>query len=102
MKYQLVLQWLASSTMDYDMMISVEDSLIEGLTVMHEVDGHDVGQSEINIFIRTDDPKAAFQESSTILDKQECWSHVRAAYREVTRSEYHVLWPEGLSVFSVS
>jgi len=87
---------------DYDIMISVEDSLAEGMSVMHEVDGHDVGLSEVNIFIHTDDPTIAFREAATILDEQEYWSQVRVAYREVTRSEYKILWPEDLLEFSVA
>jgi hypothetical protein len=102
MKYQLILQWPASSMADYDKMISVEDALMERMSGMHEVDGHDVGLNEVNIFIHTDDPKIAFREASTILDEQEYWSQVRAAYREVTGGKYTILWPEGLPEFSVT
>src|SRR5205814_6768761 len=43
MKYQLVLQWPASSIKDYDAMIEVEDALIEKLSKANDVDGHDAG-----------------------------------------------------------
>jgi hypothetical protein len=69
---------------------------------MHEVDRHDVGLCEVNIFIHTDDPKISFREAAKILGEQEYWSQVRAAYREVTGSEYTILWPEGISEFSVA
>jgi len=47
MRYQLVLQWPASSIDDYDSMISIEDSLIEGLPNDSEVDGHDIGSGQV-------------------------------------------------------
>jgi len=102
MKYQLVLQWPVSSMTDYDAAIAVEDVLLERLSDTNEVDGHDAGEGEVNIFIRTDDPKSAFQEVQTILGGRACWVHMRAAYREVARSEYTILWPEGQSEFSIA
>jgi hypothetical protein len=102
MKYQLVLQWPGSSIAEYDTAIAVEDLLLERMSVVHEVDGHDIGQSEVNIFIRTDDPRGAFEEVTNILSGQACWVHMRAAYREVARGDYTVIWPEGFSDFSVS
>lgn len=50
MKYQLVLQWPASSIKDYDAMIEAENALIENLSAANDVDGHDVGSGEVNIF----------------------------------------------------
>jgi len=37
-------------------MIEIEDALIQGLSEGNEVDGHDAGSGEMNIFIRVDDP----------------------------------------------
>jgi hypothetical protein len=39
MKYQIVLQWPASSIADYDRMIELENALIDGLSESSEVDG---------------------------------------------------------------
>ena len=102
MKYQLVLQWPASSIKDYDAMIEVEDALIEKLSEANDVDGHDVGSGEVNIVIRTDDPKRAFNEVKAILGSRECWVDARVAYREVAGSEYTILWPKNLSEFKVT
>jgi hypothetical protein len=44
-KYQLVLQWPASSLDDYDALIAAENKLIESLSKTHEVDGHDMGSA---------------------------------------------------------
>lgn len=102
MKYQLVVQWSAASIKDYDEMIEVEDALIEQLSESHEVDGHDAGASEVNIFILTNDFEKAFDEVKAVLQGKELWIDARVAYREINKSEYTVLWPQGLNKFSVA
>jgi len=102
MKYQLVLQWPASSIKDYDAMIEIEDLLMKNLTEENEIDGHDAGSGEVNIFIHTDDPKRAFKKVKTILGNRECMIDVRVAYREFSKSEYTILWPRDLAKFKVA
>jgi hypothetical protein len=102
MKYQLVLQWPASSIKDYDAMIEVEDALAEKLSKAHDVDGHDAGSGEVNIFIRTGDPKCAFNEAKGILGTRDFWVDARVAFREVAGSEYTILWPKDLTEFKVT
>jgi hypothetical protein len=102
MKYQLVLQWPPSSIDDYDTMISVEDSLIKGLSDDDEVDGHDEGSDQVNFFILTDNPARAFESIKGILEGCGAWSDVRAAYRELKNSKYIILWPRNLREFEVS
>ena len=101
MKYQLVLQWPATSISDYDALIEVEDALIEKLSDDNEVDGHDAGSGEVNIFIRTDDPERALKQVEDILGGHVFWVDVRVAYREVAGNEYTILWPKGLAEFRV-
>jgi len=102
MKYQLVLQWPASSIQDYDDMVAMENKLIENLNEGSEVDGHDAGSGEVNIFILTDDPELTFSEATAILDSSDYWLNVRVAYREVAKSHYIILWPKDLTVFRVA
>ena len=102
MRYQLVLQWPAADSQDYDAMIEIEDTLIQRLSAVHEVDGHDAGSGEMNIFIRTDDPQRAFAEIQGILDSRDFWVDARAAYREVRGGKYVVLWPSNLTDFGVA
>ena len=102
MKYQFVIQWSADSIKDYDAMIVVEDALIEQLTDGHEVDGHDSGSGEINIFMLTNDFGRAFEEVKSILHAEGMWKGVRIAYREVDKSRYTVLWPQGLREFIIA
>jgi hypothetical protein len=100
-KYQLVLQWPGSSLEDYDEMIAMENKLIENLSEGSEIDGHDAGSGEVNIFILTDDPELTLSEAKAILGNSDCWLSVRAAYREITKDHYTILWPEDLTDFGV-
>lgn len=101
MTYQMVLQWNVSSLADYDRLIRIEDLLIRSLGAGHEVDGHDEGSGQMNIFIRTDDPKQAFDQTRIILSQTEAWRTVRIAYREDSKSAYTILWPNDLAEFCV-
>jgi len=101
MKYQLVLQWPASSVDDYDSIISIEDSLIEELPSNSEVDGHDAGAGQMNIFIRTDEPTETFEDVKNILEGDDAWTDIRIAYRDLERNEYVVLWPKDLKEFDI-
>lgn len=102
MKYQLVVQWPADSIKDYDALIEAEDALSEQFTDKHEVDGHDVGSAEMNIFVLTNDFGKAFEEAKVILQAEGLWKGVRLAYRETDKSRYTVLWPKGLKEFKVT
>ena len=100
MRYHLVLQWSASSVDDYDAMISLENSLIEGLQD-DEIEGHDFGSGEFNMFIRTNNPVRAFESAKKILEIDDLLDNVRAAYRDIEFEKYTILWPTSLSDFNV-
>lgn len=102
MKYQIVIQWPASSIADYDRMIEIESVLIDGISEDSEVDGHDAGSGEVNIFVHTDSVQGAFAEIKGLLAARAVLSSARIAYREIGKNEYTVLWPEGLERFSVA
>ena len=101
MKYQLVLQWPATSIDDYDRLVEIEETLIAGLFDETAVDGHDSGSGEMNIFILTNSPQSAFNQIESILSSQEYWNDTRAAYREAEGGKYTVLWPKYLTEFTI-
>ncbi len=101
MKYQLILQWPALSVKDYDSMVSIEDSLIERLPSDSEVDGHDGGSGQVNIFIQTDNPAKTFEDVENIIIDRDSWSNMRIAYRDFDGSEYTILWPKNLRTFDI-
>jgi hypothetical protein len=102
MKYQLVLQWPESSIKNYNETIVIENELIENLSKGSEVDGHDAGSGEVNIFILTDNPELTFSEAMAILGNSDHWLNARVAYREVSQSHYIILWPEDLTDFRIA
>jgi hypothetical protein len=95
MRYQLVLQFRGDSLADFDQMVALEDRLIESLGDSADVDGHDCGSGETNIFIFTSDPAATFRRVRPTLKQEGRLDAVTAAYRKVDGEDYTVLWPEG-------
>jgi len=94
MKYQLVLQFRGDSLRDYDAMVALEDDLIAALANSANVDGHDVGSGEVNIFIFTDEPKKTFQQVRLVLEQRGGLDSVSAAYRLADGEDYTRIWPE--------
>ena len=94
MEYQLVLQFRGDSLDDYDAMILLEEKLIEAFENIADVDGHDVGSGEVNIFILTTDPKTTFQQIKPVLELRKKLETVIVAYRKIDEEDYTVIWPE--------
>lgn len=76
--------------------------MIESLSKGSEVDGHDAGSGEVNIFILTDDPELTFSEAKAIVGNSDHWLSVRVAYREITKDHYTIRWPEDLTDFRIA
>lgn len=100
MNYTLVLQW-PTDALDFDDMVEIEEFLIENLTGKNEIDGHDAGAGEMNIFILTDSPEQSFGEIKNLLEDNGFLSNMRAAYRSGVNSDYTILWPESCTTFKV-
>jgi hypothetical protein len=96
MKYQLVLQFETSDINDFDQLIEIEDRLENTLDQSHEVDGHDFGSGEMNIFIYTENPSDAFVAAKVQLIQSEL-NGMKAAFRETDGDTYTVLWPNDFS-----
>jgi len=94
MEYQLVLQIRGESLADFDAMINLEEQLYHDLNGIAEVDGHDMGCDEINVFIFTSDPRATFEQSKAALTRLELLHDVKAAYRLVLQDTFITIWPE--------
>jgi len=101
-KYQLVLQFTADTTDDFDQLVALEEKLVEGLDGIATVDGHDFGLSEFNIFILTDKPVSIFDKARQIVRDQHLTQHMRSAYRDSTHENYVILWPPTLTEFNIS
>jgi hypothetical protein len=95
MDYQLVLQFHGDSLEDLDAAVALEDELGDVLGDTAEVDGHDTGFGETNIFIFTSDPAATFQQIKPLLAQAKRLDKLTAAYRETDGEDYTVIWPKG-------
>ena len=101
MKYQLVVQCPEGLYEDIDAIAEMEDRLDESL-VDAEVDGHDIGSGEINIFIHTNNPVNTLKAVEQLLDAEQIdMAYIKIAYREIGTDKYIPLWPVDLADFSV-
>ena len=101
MKYQLVLQFRAECTQDFDELVFLEDLLIKNLPSISEVDGHDIGSDEFNIFVLTNQPRESFGAAEKIIQQHHPQRPLKAAYRELDKDEFVILWPPGLQQFKI-
>lgn len=104
MRYQLVLQFPCHSMVAFDAIVELEDKLIVGFSGSSaDVDGHDFGSEEANIFILTSEPNLAFERAHAVIEKDAHLAAVlRAAYRHTDAEEFSVLWPVGHSGFAIA
>jgi hypothetical protein len=102
-EYQLVLQFPCNSMEDLDAVVALEDALIAELPgSLADVDGHDSGSGEANIFILTSQPIETFERAHAIVSGSSGLARVlRAAYRRLDAEQYAVLWPPGGTTFAV-
>ena len=83
-------------------MIELEDGIMTSLGNLGQVDGHDAGSGEMNIFILTDQPKLAFEHLKQALGTKDLMPELKAAYREIGDDEFTILHPTGLSHFAIA
>jgi len=102
MKFQLVLQFNGDSLSDHDAMVALEDELIQELGDTADIDGHDIGAGETNIFIFTSEPEGAFHRAKAVLDRSRLLGAVTAAYRPVSGQKFTMLWPAHRQDLSVA
>ena len=102
MKYQLVVQFSEEIYGDLNWIADLVKRLDESI-VAAEVDGHDMGSGEVNIFIHTNNPVNTFQITKNILEETGVeLKNIKAAYRVVSEEHYVPLWPEILVDFKIS
>jgi hypothetical protein len=80
MKYQLVLRFQGESVQEFDDLVVLEDLLVEELPMDSEIDGHDFGSGEFNIFILTDQPEQTFHAAEQTIQQYRPPQKLRAAY----------------------
>jgi hypothetical protein len=101
-KQQLVLQLPANSVKDYDTLIDLENAIAAGLGNLGEIDGHDSGVGEMNIFVHTDNSKLAFEQIKSLIGTKDFMPDLKAAFRDIGKDDFTILFPAGLAHFSIA
>jgi hypothetical protein len=82
----------------FDALISLEADIEQRSNGAYEVDGHDAGAAEMNIFIITENAITTFGLIRDLLPADVNW---RAGFRDIDSDEYIPLAPAGLVSFQV-
>ncbi|HEV8670624.1 MAG TPA: hypothetical protein VGS01_07800 [Candidatus Limnocylindria bacterium] len=100
--YQLVFQLRGSSESDFEEMVGLEEELTSAIGDLGEVDGHDVGQDEMNIFVHTPSPIRLFEAVRSLPAVARAMPRLRVAFRPLDGDQYEVLHPPGSYRFTVA
>ena len=92
--FQLVLQFKPWGSAQFDELVEVEDRLIEALQGVANVDGHDLGSNEANIYILCSDPAETFPNCVPILEEIGLLPILSAAHRPLGGEGYTRIWPQ--------
>lgn len=98
--FQLVIQSKTESLADYDTAIEVENAIADRLGDLGSVDGHDAGSGEMNIFIITPDPRAAFDRIRDLLSATDL-REPKVAYRAIGTDSWTMVHPAGRAQFRI-
>lgn len=93
MNYELVIKFWRQPLPDESSMAAMTSELKSALGDAAELDGHDVRDEEINLFLKTDDAKYAFRRVKKILEARGIVEGYSAASRLVGGSQFTSIWP---------
>jgi len=101
MNFQLVFQFRSTERHGLEWLHALENKLAASLGATGEVDGHDFGVGECNIFILTNDPRSAFEyvKEHLLMEEDADW---KAAFRHVNEESFTVLWPSAETHFEIA
>jgi hypothetical protein len=94
MEYQLVLQFKVTDEDQFEWYHGIQEDLETLLGARHFVDGNDVGLGKMNIFIHSSFPVEAFELAKEAFYESDL-NNMVAAYREIDKDEFVVIWPKG-------
>jgi hypothetical protein len=93
MNYQLVIKFWRKSLENETFLPTIQDELKGVLGDAAELDGYDVSDNEINLFVVTADPKHSFRRIQRVLEKRGIVRGVSAASRLVGGAQFTSIWP---------
>jgi hypothetical protein len=93
MDYQLVIKFWRKSLQDETFLPTIQTELKRVLGDAVELEGYDVSDEEINLFVLTPDPKHSFRRIKTALESRGIVRGVSAAFRLVGGAHFTSIWP---------
>ncbi len=93
MNYQLVIKFWRKSLQDETFLSAIQGELKDVLGDAAKLDGYDVSDQEINLFVETPDPKRSFRRIKTVLESRGILQGVSAASRLVGGAHFTSIWP---------
>lgn len=92
MQSQLVLKF-RRPVLDSTGVATLEGHLRDTLGNTVELDGHNDGVRDIDVFILTEDPASTFRRCKPVLENMQVLDRVVAAHRFVGGLQFKVIWP---------
>ena len=93
MDYQLVIKFWRKSLEDETFLATIESELKGVLGDAVKLDGYDVSDEEINLFVLTPDPRRSFRRIRAVLESRGIVQGVSAASRLVGGAKFTSIWP---------
>jgi hypothetical protein len=93
MEYQLVIKFWRKSLEDETILPAIQDELKTVLGNSAKLDGYDVSDNEINLFVITRDPRHSFRRVKAVLENKNSMQGVSAASRLVGGAQFSSIWP---------
>ena len=93
MDYQLIIKFWRKSLADETFLPAIQDELKGVLGDAAQLDGYDVSDKEINLFVLTSDPRHSFRRIKTVLENRSIVHGVSAAFRLVGGAQFTSIWP---------
>ena len=94
---QLVVQFRATSTEDFNRLLSFEANVMRQVESFALFDGHDYISEEFSLFLITDQPKETLDIVRQLAETENLGTDFKAACRGASEKDFVVLWPPTLS-----
>jgi hypothetical protein len=93
MNHELVIKFWRQPLPDEALMSAITSDLKSALGDSAKLDGHDVKDGEINLFVLTDDPRHSFRRVKKVLESKQIEQGYSAASRVVGGAQFTSIWP---------
>lgn len=93
MRYQLVFRFRKAAFETPAAVLALERAFAEALGGKAQLDGHDTGTRDIDLFLLSEEPDSAFRRCKPALEAASLLDKVVVAHRLEGGARFKVLWP---------